>query len=97
VDAEEVRRVLTQTAGVDDALVFATANAGGDDILVALVASRDGVDADAVRLHCLEHLAAFKVPERLLMVTALPVNSIGKPRIEVARQMVENQMGGSAC
>ena len=39
---------------------------------------RAGLDLDAVREHCARHLAKYKVPERFVVVDALPRNAMGK-------------------
>ena len=45
--------------------------------VVALVEG-DRIDDDALRAHCLEHLAKYKVPERFVVVASLPRNAMGK-------------------
>jgi acyl-CoA synthetase (AMP-forming)/AMP-acid ligase II len=48
--------------------------------VVATVEAADGapIDEDAVRAHCLAELARYKVPERFVVVDALPRNAMGK-------------------
>jgi long-chain acyl-CoA synthetase len=36
------------------------------------------LDEEAVRAHCLAHLARYKVPERVVVVPRLPRNAMGK-------------------
>ncbi|MET9628342.1 class I adenylate-forming enzyme family protein [Lentzea sp. NPDC006480] len=85
IDPIEVRRVLCELPGVDDAVVFGAAKPGGDDMVVAVVASRAAVTAAELRTGCFERLAAFKVPERVHVVETLPRNSIGKPTLAAVR------------
>ena len=46
--------------------------------VAAVVEAAVGFDEDAVRAHCLAHLAKYKVPERFALVDQLPRNAMGK-------------------
>jgi non-ribosomal peptide synthetase component E (peptide arylation enzyme) len=44
------------------------------------------IDPDEVRTHCrMSELSSFKVPERVLVVDALPKNAVGKIQKDVVR------------
>jgi acyl-CoA synthetase (AMP-forming)/AMP-acid ligase II len=45
---------------------------------VVELAAGAAFDEDAVRAHCLANLARYKVPERFVVVEALPRNAMGK-------------------
>lgn len=80
----EVERVLQQFDGIAAAAVVGVADERLGERVVALVeasgVSGDGssLDLDAVREHCARQLARYKVPERFVVVDALPRNAMGK-------------------
>ena len=59
----------------------------GEDVAAAIVA-RDTVDVDTVRAFVAERLAAHKVPQRIVVVDALPAGATGKvQRIGMAERL----------
>jgi long-chain acyl-CoA synthetase len=90
----EVERVIAQFPGVATSCVIGIA----DDRLgarVAAVVELDGpeqdegrLDIDALRAHCLENLARYKVPE-VFMVRVLPRNAMGKVNLAEVRRSVD--------
>ncbi len=76
----EVERVLLDAPGVAAAAVLGVPDERLGERVVAVVEPAAGVpfDPDAVRDHCLAHLARYKVPERLVAVERLPRNAMGK-------------------
>lgn len=93
VDPAEVRRVLLDCDGVEDALVFALDKANGDPMLVAAVAGAGAPTADRLRIALGQRLAAFKVPERLLVLEELPRTGAGKPRMSMLRAALAGPVG----
>jgi O-succinylbenzoic acid--CoA ligase len=78
----EVEAVLAEHPGVADVAVFARPHPLWGEAITALVVARDGagLDAATLRAHCLERLAAFKVPKTFELVDALPRTGSGKVR-----------------
>ena len=76
----EVENTLRDFPGVTDAAVVGLPNPDGSEQVVAAVTVDEGValDTDAVREHCRSHLAAYKVPRRVIVVDELPRSIIGK-------------------
>ncbi|MFD6422961.1 class I adenylate-forming enzyme family protein [Streptomyces sp. NPDC060198] len=87
VDPVEVADVLRGVAGVHDVVVFEDTDQHGDSLVAAAVTGGASLDGAAVRDHCRERLAAFKVPTRVLVLDRLPVNSIGKPSLAALREL----------
>lgn len=87
VDPVEVAEVLRGAVGVHDVVVFEDVDQHGDALVAAAVTGEASLDGAAVRAHCMERLAAFKVPTRLLVLDRLPVNSIGKPSRAALREL----------
>ena len=82
VAAAEVEAVLAEHAGVAEAAVFARAHALWGEAVTALVVPREGAELaqGALRAHCLERLAPFKVPKAFEIVAELPRTGSGKVR-----------------
>jgi acyl-CoA synthetase (AMP-forming)/AMP-acid ligase II len=87
VDPVEVRDVICAVDGVSDAMVFSIETEARDEVVVALVAAHGPTGAPDITAACRERLAGYKVPERVKIVDSLPVNTIGKPRAEAAREL----------
>lgn len=80
VAPSEVEEAVRAVAGVAEvAVVGIPREAGGEDVTAAVVVKPGAsFDEDAARAHCKEHLAAYKVPKRFVIVDELPKNLIGK-------------------
>jgi long-chain acyl-CoA synthetase len=76
----EVERVLLEAPGVAAGAVVGVPDDRLGERVVAVVelAPGAGLDEEAVRAHCLAHLARYKVPERVVPVERLPRNAMGK-------------------
>jgi len=91
VAPSEVEETLRGHADVDEAAVVGLPRAGGGEDVVAAIVLRAGAtfDAESVREHARVHLAAYKVPRRVVQVDELPKSLIGKVlRREVRDQLV---------
>ncbi|KAK1184739.1 class I adenylate-forming enzyme family protein [Streptomyces sp. NBS 14/10] len=86
IDSVEVRRVLL-ASGATEAVVFAVDKRNGDPMLAAVVSGPEGLTEDALRGRCLERLASYKVPERVVVVPEIPTTGVGKPRMSAAREL----------
>jgi acyl-CoA synthetase (AMP-forming)/AMP-acid ligase II len=73
----EVERVLLEAPGVAACAVVGVADDRLGERVVAL-AEGEALDVEALRSHCLAALAPYKVPERFVVVPALPRNAMGK-------------------
>ena len=78
----EVEAVLAEHPDIAEAAVFARPHPLWGDAITALVVPRDGasVAQAALRAHCLERLAPFKVPKAFELVSTLPRTESGKVR-----------------
>jgi acyl-CoA synthetase (AMP-forming)/AMP-acid ligase II len=76
----EVERVLASLEGVTGAAVLGIPDDRLGERVVAAVELRPGtaLSEEALRSHVAEHLARYKVPDRVLVVPALPRNSMQK-------------------
>jgi acyl-CoA synthetase (AMP-forming)/AMP-acid ligase II len=76
----EVERVLAEAPGVAASAVVGVPDERlGERVGAALERGREGdIDLEAVVAHCRANLAAYKVPERWLVVDRLPRNQMGK-------------------
>ena len=82
VSPAEVEAVLAEHADVVEAAVFARPHPEWGEAITALVVPRPGTELNqaALRAHCVERLAGFKVPKAFEPVDALPRTESGKVR-----------------
>ena len=84
----EVERVLMEAPGVGACAVVGVPDVRLGERVGAAIEPRPGASIDQAALleHCRGALAAYKVPERLVVVDRLPRNQMGKvPRPEVVK------------
>ncbi len=76
----EVERVLHELPEVGACAVLGVPDERLGERVVALVETAAGAvfGQDAARQHCLANLARYKIPERFVVVEALPRNAMGK-------------------
>lgn len=93
----EVENVLAAHPKVGSVAVVGAPDERWGEVPVAVVVPRDGEPptAEELRSHGCARLASYKVPRRLLVVDALPMNSGGKVRKEVLRDLVRDTTAGS--
>lgn len=86
----EVEAVLRHHPDVVDAAVVGLPRPDGSEDVVAAVqlTPGTGLDTDGIREHCRAHLAAYKVPRRVVAVEELPRSLIGK----VLRRQVRDSL-----
>jgi fatty-acyl-CoA synthase len=88
VSSEEIEAVIQAQAGVAAVQVVAASRGHGDPVPVAFVLPVNGAELDeaALRAHCAQQLAHFKVPERIVVVQAFPiVDSPNGPKVQKVR------------
>ena len=75
VSPEEIEAVIQAQPGVAGVQVVSASRGGGDPVPVAFVRPRAGAPLQeaALRASCLQQLARFKVPERIVMVEDFPI------------------------
>ena len=78
----EIEAVLAEHPDVVEAAVFARPHPLWGEAITAQVVARpeSGLDQGALRAHCLERLAPFKVPKAFELVDELPRTPSGKVR-----------------
>jgi len=88
VSPEEIEAVIQAQPGVAGVQVVAAARAQGDPVPVAFVRLSAGavLRETALRAHCLQQLARFKVPERIVVVEDFPtVDSPNGAKVQKVR------------
>jgi long-chain acyl-CoA synthetase len=94
VSPSEVEDVLAEFPGLAEvSVVGLPRSGGGEDVVAAVVATPGaGVDAEALLAFARQHLAAYKVPRRVVVVDELPRSLIGKTlRRKVREALLEQQ------
>ncbi|MGC5048423.1 AMP-binding protein [Micrococcus porci] len=89
ISSIEVEGVIAAHPAVTDVAVVAVADERWGERPVAYVVYRSGAerpDEDALRAHCRERLAGFKVPDRFLPVEEMPRTATGKIRKNELRE-----------
>jgi len=76
----EVERVINEVSGIRGAVVFGVPDERLGQRVAAAVELDPGADVtvEAIVAWCAEQLAAYKVPERVVVLADLPRNSMGK-------------------
>ncbi len=76
----EIETVLAGYPGVTQVAVVGRPDEHWGEIVVAYLTVDDGAELDTedVRQYCRERLAAYKVPEHLVVVSEMPLNASGK-------------------
>ena len=78
----EVERVLLEHSGVEEAVVFGLPDQRLGEVVAACLVPSGSTNpqtlTDEVTTFCRDRLARYKVPERLVVVSSLPRNAMGK-------------------
>jgi long-chain acyl-CoA synthetase len=92
LNPREVESVLCQRGGVIDAVVFGADDLGGGGHVECAVAavSDDTIGYTEIWRWCREHLAAHKVPRKVVTVNQIPRNSRGKVDRDAVRSLLTN-------
>jgi 3-oxocholest-4-en-26-oate---CoA ligase len=88
---EEVEAVLKRHAAIEDAVVLGVPDERFGQRVVAIVAVTDGAvapDLEALQVHCRAHLAGYKVPRAVQIVTEIPRTPAGKADYAWARSAI---------
>jgi fatty-acyl-CoA synthase len=88
VSPEEIEAVIQAQPGVASVQVVSASRGGGDPVPVAFVRSCAGavLQEATLRAFCLQQLARFKVPERIVVVDDFPiVESPNGPKVQKVR------------
>jgi long-chain acyl-CoA synthetase len=90
VSPSEVEEVLRLHPAVTDAAVVGKPLQRGGEIVVAAVELEPGaqLDEEALRAHCRDLLAAYKVPRRIVQIDDMPRSMLGK----ILRKQVREQV-----
>ncbi|MGO4690055.1 long-chain-fatty-acid--CoA ligase [Glaciibacter sp. 2TAF33] len=90
VSPTEVETALRLHPAVADAAVFGKPLDRGGEMVVAAVELKPGftLDEDALRSHCRELLAAYKIPKRIVQIPDMPRSMLGK----ILRRQVREQV-----
>ncbi|MCJ1713118.1 long-chain-fatty-acid--CoA ligase [Curtobacterium sp. VKM Ac-2922] len=89
VSPTEVEDTLVKHPSVREVAVVGITQGGNEQVVAAVVpVDAAAFDADALRAYAREHLAAYKVPRRVVVVEDLPRSMIGK----VLRRKVRDQI-----
>ena len=80
ISASEVREIIEQLKGVEEAAVIGRPDPLREELPVAFVTLNEGatVTPEQIIAHCRAHLAAFKVPVDVKVVQSFPRTAVGK-------------------
>lgn len=92
ISADEVRQVLLAHPAVRDCHVFAAQDEAGQPVLAALLVAAGEVTAAELRRHCLDRLAPYKTPSRILFTSSIPRSGSGKPQLQRIEDYLRDQL-----
>ncbi|CAB1369737.1 acyl-CoA synthetase [Denitratisoma oestradiolicum] len=97
VFTEEVEEAVRSFDGVFDALVVGVPDSRWGQKVVAVVALRPdrAEDADALKAHCRQRLAGYKVPKDIIFVDEVRRNPVGKADYRWAKATAEQRLTGA--
>lgn len=98
IAASEVEAALRRHPAVFDAAVVGIPDPIRDEAIIAFVIPREGETADPTALlaWCRDRLAAFKLPERIHIVTEFPRTPVGKIQKHILRELAAARQGRDA-
>jgi long-chain acyl-CoA synthetase len=90
----EIEEILNLHPSVKDSAVIGMQDGSRGEVALAFVELKEGevFDGQAIRAHCREHLAQFKVPREIRHIEALPRNATGK----IVRRQLSQATNGVA-
>ena len=88
IASTEVEAAISMHPSVEDVAVFGIPDEFFDEEVVAAVVPRDGaiLTVEEIATWCVDHLAKFRVPGRIIIVDSLPRTAVGKIQKGVLRQ-----------
>jgi acyl-coenzyme A synthetase/AMP-(fatty) acid ligase len=89
VHALEVERILMLHDSVAEAAVVGFASPDLGEEVGAFIVPRGPVQLRELTVHCIKHLAPYKVPARIETIDALPRNANGKVQKTVLRDLLQ--------
>lgn len=92
ISAEEIRQVLLNHPAVRDCHVFSLEDEAGNTVLGALLVTTTEVSPTELRRHCLERLAPYKTPNRILFTSSIPRSGSGKPQLQRIEEYLLGQV-----
>lgn len=89
VQPGEIERILRKIDGVTDARVLAADDPARGEQIAAVVSGHSDLTLAAVRQHCAQRLAPYKVPRVVVVVDQLPVTARGKADYRALSALVQ--------
>ncbi|MBD2858403.1 acyl-CoA synthetase [Spongiibacter sp. KMU-158] len=92
---EEVEDALKAHDGIFDALVVGVPDERWGSRVSAIIQARDGVtlDLEGVQEHCRKHIAGYKLPREIHLISEIPRQPSGKPDYKTAKAFAESGQG----
>jgi fatty-acyl-CoA synthase len=91
----EIEEFLYQYPGIKDVQVIGVPSEKYGEEVMAWIIPHDNVtlDADAIKAHCREQIAGFKVPKYVKFVDSFPTTVTGKVQKFIMRKMATEELG----
>jgi acyl-CoA synthetase (AMP-forming)/AMP-acid ligase II len=92
ISADEIRQVLLSHSAVRDCHVFSLDDEAGRTVLGALLVTSTEVSPTELRRYCLQRLAPYKTPNRILFTSSIPRSGSGKPQLQRIEEYLLGQL-----
>jgi acyl-coenzyme A synthetase/AMP-(fatty) acid ligase len=96
VHALEVERILMLHEAVADAAVLGFPSPELGEEVAAFIVAKRAVHSRDLTLHCIKHLAPYKVPVRIETIETLPRNASGKVQKTRLREILEQSLAAAS-
>lgn len=90
ISPKEIDEVLLQYPGVKEAVAFGVPNEVHGEVPAAAVVADDSIKETDLIEHCRNHMAMFKCPRKIYVVSSIPKTATGK----VQRRIVASKIRG---
>lgn len=91
ISPKEVQRVVNQIGDIEESVVVGLEDPKWGELVAAAIKARPGSSITETQImdHCKTHLQRWKCPRKVIFVSELPKNRMGKVQVEKVRELFD--------